>query len=289
MTYRPASAPIIFAAYPKGLFLVVNGPDGRLLGRDVRLGETVEVVDGLFVRADGLWTHAVAEVRPYIVPLSRRDRDAGETYAMIRLEIESGHERQTRWVPFNQYALPSEEYSYRRRFAYAPERFRLADGIVVEVLFSRQRMKLPAPVALESFTLDTHLGGYTGQALTIRNYVSQLRFWDRSAWTAPRECRVNAPTEYGGYWYFQSMWDRPPPADPTGGMNYTGLGVGNREGVYVQLAGCCLSVLGMLYAFYIKPVIKRRRFGPPPLAGATQGEVAGGNGKTVAEAVGVLS
>jgi len=42
-------------------------------------------------------------------------------------------------------------------------------------------------------------------------------------------------------------------------MNYTGLGIGNRHGVYVQLAGCCLSVIGMIFAFYIKPVLVRRR------------------------------
>ena len=42
-------------------------------------------------------------------------------------------------------------------------------------------------------------------------------------------------------------------------MNYTGLGIGNRNGVYIQLAGCCLMVTGMIFAFYVKPVIKRRR------------------------------
>lgn len=43
-------------------------------------------------------------------------------------------------------------------------------------------------------------------------------------------------------------------------MNYTGLGVGNRNGVHVQLAGCCLAVTGMLFAFYVKPILKRRRY-----------------------------
>ncbi len=37
------------------------------------------------------------------------------------------------------------------------------------------------------------------------------------------------------------------------------LGVGNRNGVNVMLLGCCLAVLGMIFAFYIKPLIKRRR------------------------------
>ena len=41
-------------------------------------------------------------------------------------------------------------------------------------------------------------------------------------------------------------------------MNYTGVGVGNRNGVYIQLAGTCIAVTGMIFAFYIKPVLRRR-------------------------------
>ena len=129
----------------------------------------------------------------------------------------------------------------------------------MEIVFSRERRDLPAPIALDEFTLDTHLGGYSGQVSTIRNYVSRLRFLDGATWTDPVSIQVNAPTEFGGYWYFQSMWDKPQSNDPGGGMNYTGLGVGNRNGVYVQLAGSTLAVLGMLYVFYVKPVLIRRK------------------------------
>ncbi len=287
MTYQPGSAPITFAAHPKGLFLSVNGPQGRILGRDVQVAETVEVVPGLRVRADEMWRNAVAEVKPFVVPPSRRERDANETFAMIRLEVGAGREVQTRWVRFNQYALPDEGYSYDGRFSYTPERFRMPDGNLVELLFARQRMKLPAPVALEEFALDTHLGGYTGQALTIRNYVSKLRFWDGTRWTDSRECKVNAPAEFGGFWFFQSMWDKPPSGNPGGGMNYTGLGVGNRRGVHVQLAGCCLSVIGMLYAFYVKPVLKRRRYqqSRAKVTGRSEEEPAAVESPTFVEAV----
>lgn len=260
MTYRPRSAPIIYAAYPRGLFLVVNDATGRLLGRDVDVGEVIEIVPGLSVRADMLAIRAVSDVKPFVVPRSSRRRNAGETFAMVRLEVDLGPRVETRWLQFNQYAFPNEQYAYSGRFSYTPERFRLADGSVVEVLFSRERRKLPHPIALEDFTLDTHIGGYSGQALTIRNYVSRLEFLDGGQWTEATPIRVNAPTEYGGYWYFQSMWDKPPNNNPSGGMNYTGLGVGNRNGVYIQLTGCCLSVAGMVFAFYVKPVLKRRRF-----------------------------
>jgi len=198
-------------------------------------------------------------VKPFVVPPPQRDRNAGETFAMIRLEVDTGRGVDTRWIPFNQYALPSGEYAYRGRFAYLPERYRLPDGTQVEVLFSRERAPLPNPIALDEFTLDTHIGGYSGMVSTIRNYVSRLRFLDGGSWSEPTAIAVNSPTEFGGYWYFQSMWDKPPNNDPTAGMNYTGLGVGNRHGVYVQLLGCVLSVIGMIFAFYVKPVMKRKR------------------------------
>ncbi len=261
MTYRPQTAPVLFAAHPNGLFLAINGPSGRRLGREVRIGESVEVVHGLSVRADGLWTRATPEVRPYIVPPASRQRDAGETFSMIRVEVDTGHAIQSRWVRFSLYALANEQYAYSGRFAYAPERFHVPDVGLVEVVFSRERRRFPNPIALEDFALDAHVGGYTGQAVTIRNYVSKLRFLDQGEWTPATPIKVNAPTEYGGYWYFQSMWDKPPRGNPAGGMNYTGLGVGNRNGVYVQLAGCCLAVAGMLFAFYVKPILKRRSYG----------------------------
>lgn len=258
MTYQPASAPIIFAAYPGGLFLVINGPAGRVLGRDVLPGQVVEVDQGIQVRVDELLTHAFTEVKPYIVPESARRKGAGAFFSMIRLEVDSGRGTESLWLPFNRYAFPNAQYSYGG--AYQPRPIRLSDGSDVEVLFSRQRRLLPSPIALERFSLDTHVGGFSGNAITIRNYISELRFLDDAGWTEPTAIQVNDPTEHGGYWYFQSNWDKPAAGGPGSGMNFTGLGVGNRNGVYIQLAGCCLSVLGMLFAFYVKPVIQRRRY-----------------------------
>jgi len=259
MTYQPQTSPLIFAAYPGGLHFVFNGPNGRAITKDLKVGETVQVVPRLALRVDSLFTNAVAQVKPYIVPRERQQPKAGEHFAMIRLEVGRAGESQTEWLAFQPYVFPSEDYAYSGRFSFAPERIRLPGGRRVEVAFSRQRRELPAPIALEDFALDTHVGGYTGSVSTIRNYVSQLRFQDGGRWTDPRPISVNNPTEFGGYWYFQSTWDKPPQENPAGGLNFTGLGVGNRNGVYVQLAGCCLSVAGMIFAFYVKPMIRRRR------------------------------
>lgn len=277
MNYQPASAPVIIVGHPNGLHMVVNGLDGRMVDRPVKVGDVVHVVEGLDLRIDAYYTHAVFESRPYVVPMRERQKEARETFSMIRLEVDTGTGSQTRWLNFNAHALPSEQYAYMGRIGFQPERFRLPDGSWVEVLFSRRREKLPNPIALERFELLTHVGGYTGSMATIFNYVSHLRFQDDSGrWTEPTPIAVNDPTEYGGYWYFQSYWDRPLGGDPQSGMNYTGLGIGNRHGVYTQLAGCCIATFGMFYAFYVKPILKRRRAEQARARAASETDAADG-------------
>ena len=258
MTYHPRSATYLFVAHPEGAHLIVNGDDGRQLTQPIQSGDTVPMAAG-HIHIDRILTHAVAEAKPFIVPKSRRNSSAGETFAMIRLEVGEGSNVETRWVRFNHYAFDDVQYAYSGRFSHVPERFRLADGSEVQVLFSRQRLPLPYPIALKEFSLDTHVGGYTGSVSGIKNYVSSLVFLDDGKWTEPREIAVNQPTGYGGFWYFQSQWDKPTEGAGSG-MNYTGLGVGNRNGVYIQLAGCCVATAGMFFAFYVKPVLQRRRY-----------------------------
>jgi hypothetical protein len=259
-TYRPGmTAPLVFTGHPGGLHFAFNSPHGPPITRAVSPMETIQVLPGLALRVDSLVLRGVSEVKPFVVPPAARQRDAGETFAMLKLEVDTGRGVQSEWLRFNAYVFPNEQYAYGGRFAYTPARFRLADGSLVEAVFSRKRLPLPSPIAMEDFELDTHLGGYSGSASTIRNYISRLRFLHGGAWTEPEPIAVNHPTEHGGFWYFQSTWDRPRNDDPAGGMNYTGLGIGNRHGVYAQLAGCCLAVVGMIFAFYVKPVLKRRR------------------------------
>ncbi len=282
MTYQPGSAPLIFAGYPGGLHFIFNGAEGRAISRDVRPGESIEVMEGLTLRVDGFFANATAEVKPFVVPPNSRQRGVGDLFSMIRLEVNTGGTAQTKWVSFNRYVFPDSQYAYQGRFAYLPYRFRLVDGGEVEVMFSRERRKLPAAIGLDDFEIDAHLGGYTGSTSTIRNYVSHLRFNDGSGWTESEPIQVNAPTEFGGYWFFQSTWDKPQDTNPSGAMNYTGLGIGNRNGVYVQLAGCCIAVVGMLFAFYVKPMMKRKR-AAQSRAKVSQSTVASGRDEVAAD------
>ncbi len=65
---------------------------------------------------------------------------------------------------------------------------------------------------------------------------------------------LNHPIYFnGGRWlFFQAAYD------PNVPHTWTQLGVGNRPAVRVMEAGCGLIVAGLLYAFYLKPVIIRR-------------------------------
>ena len=117
---------------------------------------------------------------------------------------------------------------------------------------------------LEDFKLTPRPGGFTGTTQSVRNWTSVVAFDDGNGGSTVQSVSVNDPQESGGYWFFQAQWD--PPQESLGdqfagsrGLNYTVLGVGNRAGVIVQLVGCCLTVLGMIYAFYVKPIIKRRK------------------------------
>lgn len=269
VTYLPGAG--------RSILLFVAGPEPERLRailassgkapREVELtvGGRVDLGTGLTLEVDGFMPRAVAEVLPIVVPEAQRRREALELLSRIRLEAPGGAKA---WLPFHPYVFDRAEDRLRHS-RHAPTRLRLEDGREVEVMFGRERMKLPAEIVLESFELGTYDGGYTGETGSIRDYVSLLRFREPAgsptgSWSAPVRLSVNKPVDHSGYSYFQAKWDpeEPPqrPGEPgVKGRNYTVLGVGNRHGVLVQLAGVIIAAIGMIYAFYWKPVLKRRR------------------------------
>lgn len=225
---------------------------------EAAVGQVVPVDDRIGLTLVSYSPTARLEMRPLIVPVSQRDKDAGSNYSMIRVEITRSGRTTAAWLPFHMYTFDDVNYAYGGRFRYAPTRIRLPDGADLELIFGRTRDPLPAPVALEDFRLIAHVGGFTGQVSSIRDWESIIRFRGETGDSAPLSVKTNNPAGYDGFRFFQAMWDPPEPGF-TAGLNFTGLGIGNRIGVGTQLAGCTLSVIGMLYAFYVKPVIKRRR------------------------------
>ena len=268
VSYQPGSG--------NSLLMLVAGPDPnqlRLLDaldsmgqaearvQPISVGVPVPLSSGsLSLLLTEYLPRAVQQSRPVIAPPEQRNRDARELFSQVQVRVPGNDPV---WLEYHQYPFRDRSELLRRQ-VYNPSLLRLEDGTKVELMFSRQRLPLPTGIALEEFILTTHQGGYTGQAGSIRNYTSMIRFMTDAGWTNPVPVSVNEPVEWGGYSYFQSQWDPPEPARFEGdrasmGLNYTVLGVGNRHGVWTQLAGCIIATIGMIYAFYIKPIIKRRQ------------------------------
>ncbi|MEE2973020.1 MAG: hypothetical protein VX672_07830 [Planctomycetota bacterium] len=264
--YRPGTG--------SALLTIVAGPEeGRLrlitsvgVDRpeilDLPVGMPVPLSGGLELEIDRYEPRAIFVSRPFVVPESQRARDAKEYFSRLRVAPAGG---EATWLRYHMYPFDGPEWTLRRH-VYEPTIVTLPDGRQAELLFGRRRMPLPAEVSLEEFVLTSHIGDFDGDTSNIRDYTSMLRFREQPGqpWSEPTPVSVNAPVEHDGYWYFQAQWD--PPDEPrfqgdvaSSGLNYTVLGVGNRNGVYIQLLGCVIAVVGMGYAFYVKPVLKQRR------------------------------
>jgi hypothetical protein len=267
MEYRP----------PRGVLAIVGGPEEERLrlvlwetggerpdhaagelrvvpltvGRSEMLGQRGDVS----LRVLQFAAHSSVESRPYVHPAQTRNPDLRAQLSMVKVEV-PGASPQTAWLPFHHWSVRDASATLGR-MPFEPTPLDLPDGRRVELLFSRKRVPLPHPVVLEDFEMITHVGGFTGQTVSVLNWTSRIRFETTGGWSDALPVSVNQPREFGGLWYFQAQWD--PPRQGYAGLNFTVLGVGSRHGVNLMLLGCCLTVIGMVYAFYVKPVIKRRR------------------------------
>lgn len=261
--YVPPLPLVTIIAGPESLGLTMllrqeQGPPRRI---ELEIGSEVVLNGDIKLAPTYFYVNARRETRPWIVPQEQRDRDAGRSYSKIQVALSKPGWEQRMWLPYNRWALPPEkDFRIPGRIEVQTRHVILADGSAAELMFSREQEKLPSAVVLDDFVLQTHQGGLSGQNQNIRDYVSQLRFADASGgWSEQVQMSLNNPANRDGWWFFQSTWDPPMPSQGYAGMNYTGVGVGNRNGVYIQLFGTCVAVAGMLFAFYVKPIILRRR------------------------------
>lgn len=217
--------------------------------RRIKLGEAIPIAPGLEFTAEKIILKARQETRPYIVPRHQRQPGslARQSMSQARVQIRQGDWSQKVWLRYHDFAFADAQRAQPGRFIYVPTTVQLPDGRQLELLYSRWREPLPSPVALDRFVLKTYPGGDQPS-----DYISRVRFDEKGAWSDVIEVRSNQPARHGDYWYFQSQYD---PRT----QSHTVLGVGNRVAVGWMLAGTCLSIAGMLYAFYVKPVLIRRR------------------------------
>jgi cytochrome c-type biogenesis protein CcsB len=243
-----ADAGLMLIGGREGAHALLVSQRGEVQHRPVTIGQEVEFLDGVLrLTVDELSENARREERPRLIPFAQRDLKQLPFYSLIQVELrEAGGAPVTAWLPYS-------AYNYPTRQGFFPIEVALPSGRTVELLYSRQTHPLSSPVALEVFQLETFPGG-----TRERDYISLVRFHENGGWSDVHQVHSNNPTEHADWWYFQATWDPPEPQSGHAGMNFTGLGVGNRKGVWVMLAGSILMAFGTIWAFYIKPVIIRR-------------------------------
>lgn len=256
LTYYPGASPItLVGGVEEDTYTLITAlQENDQSSQPIELGIPVALTEDITLTLDRVEPYTTTETRPTVVPVYQRNPNALNTLSMVKISITLDEGTVSAWLPYHHYPFESElEKVYR--FEYRPTIVQLPDGRLIELMYSRRKAPLDVLLALDTFEVDSHLGGFTGRTSSILNWRSIIKPLDGSSDTL--EVSVNDPKQYGDLWFFQSQWD--PPDSTSSGLNYTVLGVGNRRGVMQMLLGSCLAVFGMIWAFYVKPMIKRKR------------------------------
>jgi hypothetical protein len=184
------------------------------------------------------------------VPPAQRQRVVGESGDMqvLSLRVKCGDWSQIVHVPFLQWA--KEQVGDWRQ---APVIDIPNVRGTIQLSMGNTWRPLPAKLTLQNFKLVNYPGGTSNDNL-FRDFVSTLRVEDiNSGEKSVGVAKMNQPIYFdGGRWlFFQAQYDKQNMA--------TIIGIGNRPGVGIMTGGCILMAVGLLYAFYLKPVIIRKR------------------------------
>lgn len=189
------------------------------------------------------------------VPKAQRDRNTGEAGVMqvARVRLRSGDWSQEVLVPFSQNA---GEVPWDGRMGDEPSPVVQVPGASapLQLRLGNTRWLLPARITLEKFEAIPYPGGEVGPGSIMRDFKSTLLIEDRETGKSTRGvAHMNNPVYFdGGRWlFFQAAWD-------ARNQQFTVLGIGNRPGVWTMTIGCVMILIGLLYAFYVKPILIRR-------------------------------
>jgi hypothetical protein len=182
------------------------------------------------------------------VPQVRRTQDGGESgaFQVVMVRLSSGTWSRDVAVPYAQWPLDTVDQW---------------DGPLVSIPGTAVRLKLelgnmccrlPADITLDQFEL-VHYAGANASEMSgpMRDFRSTLTIVDRTSGQSTTDvAHMNSPVYFddGRWLFFQSAWD-------PDGQKFSIIGVGTRPGVNVMLSGCVMIFSGLIYAFWIKPVI----------------------------------
>ncbi|MGF1634946.1 MAG: hypothetical protein ACFCVE_13920 [Phycisphaerae bacterium] len=201
------------------------------------------------------------KARPYetlsVVPPEQRNPDLGQAGAkqVVKVRVSMGDWSQDVLVPYTQ-------WTKEQRNAWRGGLVRLP-GVEapLRLQLGQETLPLPAWVRLEGFDAVFYDGarGDTSVMRDFKSFITLVQPWDNTMHEAT--VQLNNPVYYTvpsripglsqSWLFFQAQWD---PEN----QSFTVLGVGNRPGIWTMSLGCGLMTVGLLWAFYLKPVLIRR-------------------------------
>ncbi len=229
-------APTVVHTAPGGQRTIV----GLEVGRPFRPGNGASLV-----LREHLVRPRMTEVPRVIPPSQRRPfSNVRRNHSLMRVVLRSTIEdwSQHIWLP---YSLYNADHQGDTPATIVPEVPGLGE---VSLVYGRTPRRLPGRITLERLQTDFYPGRQRPSAWT-----SHIRYEDPDSGRIVRTAAyLNHTARFGPWRVFQ--------ATAAGDHeSWTGLGVGNRDGVLTMLAGCTLISLGMIYAFAVKPILIRRR------------------------------
>lgn len=196
----------------------------------------------------------VDSIRP--VPVSRRDRDAEDEgyFQVAKVKMHMGDWSEEVVVPYSDQAYEAAQADtitpgWTGGLVHIPG---LASPVQLQIGYTRR--ELPAKLTLNKFEVIPYPGGKIDSRRPMKDFRSTVTIEDPTNGEHLTDvAHMNSPIYYhGGDWlFFQASYD---------GQNreWTQLGVGNRPGVWTMITGCIMIFVGLMYAFYAKPIIIRR-------------------------------
>jgi hypothetical protein len=186
-------------------------------------------------------------------PPARRNRDEAEAGVkqVVKIRVTCGSWSQEVFAPCDLYAAPDPmtmepTIPWEMGIVHIP-----GANAPLQLQLGYTCKQLPAQLTLKNFEL-VHYPGGQGDNGPYRDFRSTLEVTDPSGEQSIQVASLNSPVYFdGGRWiFFQAGYD------PDGKSST--IGVGNRPGVTLMISGCVLIVIGLMYAFYLKPIVIRR-------------------------------
>ena len=225
--------------------LAVIHPDGSRFSSKLVIGETIEApLNGRTVRMTPrkFYEHAaeiyeVANDAPDH-PGHMAQRDQTPPGPVLEVEVVAGDFRRTTYLLFSAY-----------EHIFPPQMMDLPGNRAIWLSFSRRRVALPATINVRDAIYET----YPASGIP-KDYICRLDI-SSGAQRRSETLSLNNPVMVGGFQFSQGSWAPPGQKEPTQIV----FGAASRPALPAIWLGCLLICLGMPYAFYIKPLLMRRR------------------------------